>query len=492
LKREYLLVVLTLFFACALVAQKQNIFLKRNFWKTNPSIKIINQKISEGNDISELNNNAFDAVVYSLLENTDSKTIKYLLTKDGNDVNKKTHDGRAYIFWAAYKNNLEIMKYLVSKGAKTNLIDSHGNTFLNFAATTGQTDLELYKYSFKIGADITKEKNHDGANALLLIAPYIKNFELIDLFLSEGATLKDKDKNGNGFFEYAAKSGNIDFLKTLIEKGIDKGENAMIFASQGLRRKKNTLKMYKFLESVGVKTNVIDSKGRNPLHYIAFTNKDLASYTYFISKNVDINLQDIEGNSPFMNAANRNSLEVVEFLSKKVKNFNVKNKNGLSALAMAVNRNSADVVKFLLENNADVNTIDVHGNSLSYYLINTFNANKSRNFEDKLKILQKSGLIINNLQNSGNTLLHIAVKRNNLALLKRLNDFKINVNAKNKEGFTALQLAAMKAKNITILEYLISIGANKNIKTDFDETVYDLALENELLQKNNININFLK
>jgi ankyrin repeat protein len=74
------------------------------------------------------------------------------------------------------------MKYVVSKGAKTNVIDTHGNTFLNFAASSGETNLDLYKYSFKIGADIKKEKNHDGANALLLVAPYLKNTALVDFF----------------------------------------------------------------------------------------------------------------------------------------------------------------------------------------------------------------------------------------------------------------------------------------------------------------------
>ena len=39
---------------------------------------------------------------------------------------------------------------------------------------------------------------------------------------------------------------------------------------------------------------------------------------------------------------------------------------------------------------------------------------------------------------------------------------------------------------------LIGNGANKEIKTDFNESAMDLALENELLIKNKINLNFLK
>jgi ankyrin repeat protein len=468
-------------------AQKANIFHERNFWKANPSIKVIDEKSSKGNNISELNNNAFDAVVYATLENTDNNTIKYLLSKEGNSVNKKTHDGRTYIFWAAYKNNLELMKYLVSKDAKTNIVDDHGYTILNFAASTGQTNTKMYDYLIKMAANIKTDKNRKGANVLLLVAPYLENYSLVSYLLSKGASLEDKDNNGNGIFEYAAKGGNISLLETLIDKGVQKGENTMIFARQGLRRKKNTLQTYKFLESVGVKTNCIDKDGKNPLHAIAYNNKDLATYSYFISKGVNVNLQDNKGRSPFMNAANNNTLEIVKFLSKKITNINSKDKKGRSALIMSVLSNNKDVVKFLLGIGANINTEDADGNTLSYYLINIF---KTTEFEDKLSILEKNGLVMNKLQYSKNTLLHIAAAQDNLALLKRLNSFNIDVNAENKDQLSALQIAAMETKSIKILEYLLSIGAHKNIKTAFNETIYDLASENELLK--NSNINFLK
>ncbi len=487
MKKIHLVLLSNFIFISSMFAQKANIFHERNFWKANPSIKVIDEKSSKGNNISELNNNAFDAVVYAILENTDNNTIKYLLSKEGNSVNKKTHDGRTYIFWAAYKNNLELMKYLVSKDAKTNIVDDHGYTILNFAASTGQTNTKMYDYLIKIAANIKTDKNRKGANVLLLVAPYLENYSLVSYLLSKGASIKDKDNNGNGIFEYAAKGGNISLLKTLIDKGVQKGENTMIFASQGLRRKKNTLQTYKFLESVGVKTNCIDKDGKNPLHAIAYNNKDLATYSYFISKGVNVNLQDNKGRSPFMNAANNNTLEIVKFLSKKITNINSKDKKGRSALIMSVQSNNKDVVKFLLGIGANINTEDADGNTLSYYLINIF---KTTEFEDKLSILEKNGLVMNKLQYSKNTLLHIAAAQDNLALLKRLNSFNIDVNAENKDQLSALQIAAMETKSIKILEYLLSIGAHKNIKTAFNETIYDLASENELLK--NSNINFLK
>ncbi len=473
-------------------AQQKNIFHDRSFWQSKPSIATVNQKIAEGNDVEKSNRNAFDATVYAINAKADDDVIKYIIAKNNNNVNKLTHDGRTYLHWAAYSGKLEVMKYLISKGAKTDVVDTHGNTFLNFAASSGQSNPEIYKYGIEVGADITKEKNHDGANALLLVAAHLKDFKIVDLLIANGASLNDKDNNGNGFFEYAAKGGNTKFLATLINKGIDTGNNAMIFASQGSRRKSNTLETYQFLADKGINVNVIDHENRNPLHLIARNNKDINIYKFFLEKGVDVNLQDHEENTPFMVAANGGNLKIVEFLAKEVKNINLKNKKGTTALTNAVSRNSADVVAFLIKKGADINTVDKDGNTLSYYLINSFGVRNKEAFETKLKVLENNGLVINKLQNSGNTLLHIAANENNLALLKRLAEFNIDVNAKNKEGITALQIAAMKAKDDKIIKYLLSVGADKNIKTDFDETVYDLASENELLKKKNINITFLK
>jgi len=487
-----------LLFSLTFFAQESNIFLSRDYWKSNPSIVDIDKKIAEGHNISQLNQNAFDAVTYALIEKVDNKTVKYLLSKKGNGVNKLTHDGRTYIFWAAYKGNLEMMKYLVANGAKTDIIDSHGYSLLNFAATTGQTNTELYDFIFDHGADASKESNYDGANALLLVAPFLEDFWLINYFTSKGIDIKSTDNNGNGIFNYAAKGGNLKFLDLLIKEGVSykelnaKGGNAMMFASRGLRGHKNSLEVYKYLKSKGVTPNVKGNGGRNPLHNIAYDGKDFELFKFFIESGVDINQKDEDGNSPYMNAASRNSLEIVSDLTEYLKDINAVNNEGRSALAMAVGRNKIEVVKFLLEKGANIASIDKAGNSLVFELLNSYRSNNSSEFDAKLDVLAKAGLDISKKQGKGKTAYHIAVEKGDMELLKRIDQFDVDVNAKNLDGLTPLHLAAMKAKNQDILKYLISIGADKTTKTDFEETVYDLASENELLQKNKININFLK
>ncbi|WP_340066798.1 ankyrin repeat domain-containing protein [Ascidiimonas aurantiaca] len=482
----------------ASVIAQENVFLARDYWKSGPSLQQVKNDMALGNDPTQLNQNAFDAVCWALIEKADNEIVKFLLEQDGNGVNKLTHDGRTYIFWAAYKNNMEIMKYLVSKGAKTDIIDSHGYSLLNFTAVSGQQDRELYDFIIALGGNPVTEKNHDGANALLLVAPFLKDEALINYFTAKGVDLHSKDDNGNGIFNYAAKMGNISFLNLLIEKGVDyktpnkKGGNAFIFASKGTRSTSNTLETYKYLESLGLEPNVVNNDGVTPMHAIAYKNKDLAIFNYFIEKGVDINIPDSNGNNAFMNAAYSNDLEIVAFLANHVSDVNLTNKKGQTALTLATQSNSPEVVKFLLDKNADIHTKDNDGNTLAHYVINGYSDENAEAFDQKLALLQKSGLNMNETQADAQTLWHLSVKKNNLSLLKRIKQFDVPINTKNKEGLTPLHLAAMKATNIDILKFLLNNGASKEVKTDFDESVYDLALENELLQKQQTELNFLR
>lgn len=113
-------------------------------------------------------------------------------------------------------------------------------------------------------------------------------------------------------------------------------------------------------------------------------------------------------------------------------------------------------------------------------------------FDAKLKLLQEKGLDLKAPQKNGNTLYHLAVAKNDLSLMKQLEPMQIDVNARNQEGMTALHKAAMVAKDETMMKYLLSVGAKKDIPTNFKETAFDLASENESLAKNNVSVNFLK
>jgi ankyrin repeat protein len=484
-------------------AQQKNTLLDQSFWKTVPNVETVKAEIAKGNSPSASTPNAFDVVVMAINNDASAETIKFLLEQPGNEVNKPTHDNRIYLHWAAGRGNAEIVKYLIAKGSDINLEDSHGSFPITFAASNGQSNTEIYEAFFKAGID-PKKKYKDGANLLLLAIPSDKELKAAEYFTTKGMSLKDVDNDGNTAFTYAARSGNISLLKKLLEKGVKPNDNALFTAAQGSRRESNTIETYKYLvEEVKIKPTGLNKSGQNVLHLLAGKPNQAEIIKYFISKGVDPNRTDKEGNTPLMAAAAAKETSVLELLLPASKNVNQQNLKGESALTNAVKLGTPEAVNLLLDKGADVNVQDKDGSNLGVYLVQSYRpqmtgrgqeeANAKQDpFAAKTKLLQAKGLNLATQQKDGNTLYHTAVIKNDLNLLKKIADLNIDINTKNKDGLTALHKAAMVAKDDAILKYLISLGAKKEVTTEFDESAYALAKENESLIKSNVSVEFLK
>jgi len=471
---------------------QDNVFLNRDFWKTKPSVDVVTKMIKEGHNPSQANANNFDGVVYAILQQAPFETIVHLLSQKGNDVNKLTHDGRTYIFWAAYKGNIQLMEYLLKIGAKTDIKDDKGNTILNFAASSGQKNTKVYEICLANGANLKTDLNPDGANALLLAAPYDNDFKLVDYFVSKGLDLNSVDYQGNTAFNYVAKTGNITLMNKLLKRGVKGTNQAFLFAANGTRGHTNGIEVYAYLEEQGLNPNTTNKEGVTPLHIVASRNKNPEIISYFLDKGLNVNAADRNGNTPFLNATSRNNIEIIKILSSKVDDINYANRKGQTALMLATQKNTPEVMEFLIGKGADIKQIDAKGNNLVYYLIESFSPKNKTDFKNKLELLKSAGMDVKMPQSNGNTWYHMAVEKYSMELLKMASQFNQEINAKNNEGYTALQLAAMKAKDDIILKFLLEQGADSLITTDFGETAYDLASENELLKKNNISIEFLK
>ncbi|GLB49310.1 ankyrin repeat domain-containing protein [Neptunitalea lumnitzerae] len=481
-----------------LVSAQQNILIQNDFWKKNPSVSTIKKAIKDGNSPVEKNSRSFDATALAILEGASVDAVDYLISLKEVSVNTRTHDGRTYLIWAAYKGNLPVIQLLLKKGADVSLKGTHGFDAINFAAFAGIDNKELYDALINGGADIT-QTNNDGASAILLVASRVKDASLIDYFVSKGLDINSVDEEGNGIFNYAARGGNIPLMKILVDRGIaykntnKEGANAVLFAAKGTRRGAPDLETFEFLASLGLKMNTTDRIGNTPLTIISGKAKNLELINYFIKKGVEVNRVNEEGTNALLSAAG-NTIEIVERLATLTKDLNHANKDGVTALAIAMKYNSAEVVSMLLERGASVDVNDKDGNSILYYWATTNSVRRSATKVDqtKLALLKKQGFDVAKAQPNGNNLFHIAVETENMDLLKLALAEDVDINAKNKEGYTPLLKAALLAKDTQILKFLVANGADVKATTDFEESAYDLASENELLKEAKASIEFLK
>ena len=256
------------------------------------------------------------------------------------------------------------------------------------------------------------------------------------------------------------------------------------------------------------------SKGKN----IRFTLKDInfrningeTFLHYSIRKNVDpqilinllkrtdinVNLQDNEGNTPLMLAIIYNMKNIViELLKKPNIELNLKDVMGNSALMIAVNRlnlsnmndmqNKEDIIEILLnKNDIDVNLQDNKGFTVLMLVINN-RPDTERTLAIVDKILGFSNIDVN-LQNIyKNSALILAVNNNDwdvfLNLLKKPD---IDVNLQDNTGNNALMYAIIQSKFYFIDEILKkSTNIKFNLKNNNGETALDLCKKFKLQDK---------
>ncbi|MEM6687683.1 MAG: ankyrin repeat domain-containing protein [Bacteroidota bacterium] len=494
--KPILTLVLLFSFAC-IQAQDENIFLKREFWKSNPSVSEIKDNIQKGHDPSEKDQFSFDAVSYAIIDNVSTESIKYLLTLDGNPVTKPTHGGVTYLLWAAYKGNLEVMRHLLTLGADPNFKTSRGTNLLLMAAIGGNENPKVYDLILAQGIPVNYT-NESGANALLLLSgSTVKDHTIFEYFLGKNVPMYVTDANGNNPFFYAARGGDIAVMKFWKDRGVPfdytntKGENAVLFASQGMKRRALRTEVFTYLsEELQLDINVINKEGKTPLH-LAARRATPEVLEFFITNGVSVNKLDENGNTALMYAA-FGSKESVEKIASKTNNINHQNDKGESALTMAIKRNSKDNFDFLIANGADYKLVDTQGNDLMYHAFKSYSSRRETASQYIIETLQNKGVQVAKQYEDGNTLAHIAIEENSDFLLQKAIDLGVNLNQKNDINLSPLHLAAMKAEDTKLITILLANGANKNIRTDFNESPYDMALQNELLEKEKTDIALLK
>lgn len=140
--------------------------------------------------------------------------------------------------------------------------------------------------------------------------------------------------------------------------------------------------------------------------------------------------------------------------------LNARNEYGMTALDMAMRSNKSDTIAILCERGADPNTINKYGSTALHTAIHS-------NKPDMVTILCKHGANPNIMDKEGCNALHCVVDANLLCddkcvIIRILCENKVDLDAVNADGFTALHMA-INNWDSSIAEELCKRGANLNI-----------------------------
>lgn len=495
----YTLIIFT--FYTPLSAQTNNPFLENTFWREDPSLKTIREKLNEGHSLTELSYRGYDVLSTAIIH-TGNLDIAELLVEHGADIHKKIQrSGRTPIFWAVSSNNLPLVKFLVSKGAKLDVVDEEGNNLLLFAAANGVKDKAIYSFLENNGLSFVQSRDGQGRNALLLYASHLEDMKMVNYFLSKGISINAIDNTGNGVFDYAASQRDEKLLQQLIRKGAffkssnPKIENAFNFATQGGGHSKNklTIALFEYLDSLGLEANITLKDGQSCMQNIAYSSRDIELFKFLVAKGVDPKQRTKSGETPLLSASFKNTEEVLSYLIK-ISGLDHRNKKGENPLSKALRRNTPEMVEFFLKKGISVHSKDNKGNDMGAQLVNSRRSGDRDNtddFHNKLEVLKKYGYDPSKaaVQN-GNSLYQIAIKNGAKKMVGELIKLGLPLDHKNNEGNTPLHIAAMISKDTDILKQLLKAGADKTLKNNYGESALELAEQNELFKKNKIDLDF--
>ena len=227
--------------------------------------------------------------------------------------------------YPTHKENIEIAKYLIHKGADTNITFKTGYSALNFA--TYYNSPEMTKLLLDNGANVN---NAGGEEVSSLYSSYYKEITKI---LSEhpDISIDCEDIEGCSPLEEAYMEGLIDNIRYLLYNGANpkvidlnnqekydnnlnkKGQEVvrnMLFACSRLRKYGNKLHLacrfygenFSEIEKLiknGLDVNKIDNLGRTPLHYACLYASPKTIYLLLKNGASVDSIKDIYGKNPY-------------------------------------------------------------------------------------------------------------------------------------------------------------------------------------------------
>lgn len=183
---------------------------------------------------------------------------------------------------------------------------------------------------------------------------------------------------------------------------------------------------------------------------------DLRAVKLFLRAGIDPNTSDEDGNTALMHAVDKRHAEIIDLLLKAKANVNKGAKDGGTALSWAVGQGNLELVRLLLDHGADPQTV-----------VSAFLA-AAHDGEAKLMILlTERGVPLNEvgseaLLDATHNVAVVSDQKQNEAVTFLLSR-GVDVNTKDKEGWTPLMMAANDSNSMPlVLRTLLDHGANVN------------------------------
>jgi ankyrin repeat protein len=379
---------------------------------------------------------------------------------------------------AAYYENWDLIKMLISKGANVTNASKHSWTALHNSCYKG--NIEITQLLIDKGANInalTKDKSTP-----LYLAVQEEKGEIVKLLTDKGADVSICNKNGASPLHMASKTGNVDIINTLLQKGANVNQKTKSNYCPIHEAIKNGQKdAVKVLMDNGADPNIEPKGGYYPI-FKAIKEQYYDIVSLLLSyDNTNKDVTDVINHTPLGAAAWKEDIKLARIIIEKGVSVNQKNPNDETALMIAARTNKkTGLIKYLVENGADVKAFSKFGTNVLHYAAENKKPEIMRYLLSKIEDPDLAS------EDNYTPLMHACKQRNHYDVVKALIDKGADVNAKTKENkMTALLYAAWKTSNADIIHLLLNNKAKKGAKDINKNGVKVYLDENGYYKRNN-------
>lgn len=344
------------------------------------------------------------------------------------------HDQSTALHLAVESGHLNVVSYLISKGADVNIPRQNYVYPLHLAATTG--DVEIVKIILPSNERIDC-LNGNGETPLHRAAEF-NHAAVIDILISNGADIERKDRNDFTPLLMSANHGHVEAIECLLRHNAnlhatDKDDKTAVYWAVQQNKPNAVMSLLKDPRSHSLISRT-DRYGNSLLHIAT-----LKGYVFITQCLLDIGapieLKNEMEQTPLHLAAWHGRTKIVKDLIKHSKTaINSEDEEGNTPLHMAALAGHDNVIKALLEVGANIEARNSH-------LWTPLDCAASRGFINSVRILLDAGCPIDPQEKNKTTPLHLAAASGSVDVVVLLLENGADITRRDDQNRNCLEIA---------------------------------------------------
>jgi len=219
------------------------------------------------------------------------------------------------------------------------------------------------------------------------------------------------------------------------------------------------------LIKAGAIKNITDNQGNTALHACVRWAAE-KSCAKLLAAGYDVDIKNQSGKTPLAEAARQNRIEIMKQLISKGANINAQDVTGKSILMDAIQCKNPVAASLLLQKGADPTIVDVYGR-------NAFHEATTTEIEEIISLIQKTGVSPLSSDLHGKTPFGIIIRKGDRLIQTTLgtNRSIVDVNKNNP-----LHIAVIENAPLSVFELLVKLGYDINAKNINGKTPVQMAV----------------